>query len=373
MKIKPLIVLFVGALTWQCGAPKVTVDPLTGTQRAKNVILMIGDGMALTQISAAMFSSDEPLALEEFPVTGLHKTHAHDDLTTDSGAAATAFACGVKTYKFAIGVDSDSIPCKTVLEEAQERGMATGVVVTSTIVHATPAAFVAHQPLRAYHEAIAVDIAEADIDFLVGGGRRFFDQRKSDDRDLVREMIGKGYEVKDFREVPLNMLTPDPVFNFLYFTGDEDPAPVMAGRNYLAYASELGMTFLRNRSRNGYFLLVEGSQIDWAGHSNQADWMIEEVKDFDQAVSRILRYAKKRDDTLVIVTADHETGGMAIQPESSFEELAIKFVNNEHTPQLVPVFAYGPGAELFSGIYDNTDIYRKLRQALGWGAEQATR
>jgi alkaline phosphatase len=133
------------------------------------------------------------------------------------------------------------------------------------------------------------------------------------------------------------------------------------------------MSFLRNRSRNGYFLLVEGSQIDWAGHANEAEWMIEEVKDFDEAVGRIMRYAKRRDDTLVIVTADHETGGMAIQPESTFGKLKIEFVNNEHTPQLVPVFAYGPGAELFSGVYDNTQIYYKIRQALGWGDERVSR
>jgi len=351
----------------------MSADPLGEIKQAKNVILMIGDGMALTQVSAAMFSTDAPLALEEFPVTGLHKSHSYDDLTTDSGAGATAFACGVKTYKFAIGVDKDTIPCKTILEQAEERGMATGMVVTSTIVHATPAAFIAHQPLRAYHEAIALDIAGADIDFLVGGGRRFFDQRKADDRDLVKEMIQNGYEVKDFREAPINMVTPDPIYNFVYFTSDEDPGPVMAGRDYLPYASELAMTFLRNRSRDGFFLMIEGSQIDWAGHSNKADWMIEEILDFDEAIGRILRYAKRRDDTLVIVTADHETGGMAIQPESTFGDLKIEYVTNEHTPQLVPVFAYGPGAELFSGFYDNTQIYHKIRQALGWGEDQASR
>ncbi len=373
MKINKLIVLTAAALAWQCGGSRMPADPLVETKPAKNVILMIGDGMSLTQLSAAMFSSEKPMAMEELTVTGLHKSHAHDDLTTDSGAAATAFACGIKTYKFAIGVDKDTVPCKTLMEEAEERGMATGMVVTSTIVHATPAAFVSHQPLRAYHEAIALDVAKANVDFLVGGGRRFFDQRKADNRNLVKEMIQDGYQVMDFREAPLNMINPDPVYNFIYFTSDEDPGPVMAGRDYLSYASELGVTFLRNRSRNGYFLLVEGSQIDWAGHANEAEWMIEEVKDFDEAVGRIMRYAKRRDDTLVIVTADHETGGMAIQPESTFGKLHIEFVNNEHTPQLVPLFAYGPGAELFSGVYDNTQIYYKIRQALGWGEERASR
>lgn len=337
--------------------------------KAKNVILMIGDGMAISQISAAMYSTDKPLALEQFPVIGMHKSYCYNDLVTDSAAGATAFSCGVKTLKFALGVNKDTVPCRTILEEAEDRGMATGIVVTSTIVHATPAAFYAHQTLRAYYEAIAVDLAKHDIDFIIGGGRKYFDQRRPDGVNLLEKMRLRGYDIFDFRETPLEGIETNASQKFIYFTGDADPVAVTLGRQYLPYASELAANFLRSRARNGFFLMVEGSQIDWAGHSNDAELMVAETLDFDQAVGRVLKFAQRRPETLVIVTGDHETGGLGILPESKRDSLKMAYLTNEHTPVLVPVFAYGPGAELFAGIYENTQIYTKMRQALGWEME----
>lgn len=366
MRIRRVLFAFSGLLfAWSCGAPKDTAE-IKLDRHAKNVVLMIGDGMGLTQISAAIYSSEEPLALESFPVTGLHNSQCYDDLITDSGAAATALACGLKTYKYAIGVDKDTLPCYSILEEAEDRGLATGLVATSTIVHATPAAFIAHQPSRAFHEQIAADFLNTEIDFFIGGGRRYFERRKSDNRNLVGELLKKNYVVADYREVPLELVETEFMRNFIYFTGDEAPLSVKMGRDYLPYASEMAYHFLRSHSREGFFLMVEGSQIDWAGHANESDFLIEEVLDFDRAVEKVLKYAKRRGDTLVIVTADHETGGMAIQPGSKFGELEVAFITNEHTPSLVPVFAYGPGADLFAGVYDITDIYHKMRQAMGW-------
>jgi alkaline phosphatase len=366
MKIRRVQIILFGLLfIWSCSPPKDAAE-MKIEQHAKNIVLMIGDGMGLTQISAALYSSEKPLALEEFPVTGLHLSQCYDDLITDSGAGATAFACGLKTYKFAIGVDKDTLPCYSILEEAEDRGLATGMVVTSTIVHATPASFIAHQPSRAFHEQIAADFLKTEIDFFVGGGRRYFERRKSDDRNLVSELQQKDYIINDIREVPLELIEVEPMRNFVYFTGDEAPLSAKMGRDYLPYASELAFLFLRSQSREGFFLMVEGSQIDWAGHANDSEFLIEEMLDFDRAVERVLKYAKRKGDTLVIVTADHETGGMAIQPGSNFGELEVAFITNEHTPSLVPVLAYGPGANLFSGVYNNTEIYHKMRQALGW-------
>lgn len=370
---KLLILLLAGLFLTQCKVmERQVVTPPGKIPRAKNVILMIGDGMGLSQISAALYANNTKLTLEEFPVVGFQKPYAFDDLITDSAAGATAFSCGEKTYRFAVGMNADSLPCKTLLEEAEERELATGLVATSTIVHATPAAFIAHQKFRVMYEEIAEDFLNTEVDFVVGGGKRYFNHRENDDRDLVAELLKKNYEVKDFTQAPLSEIVINPQKNFFYFTADKHPLSVSVGRDYLSYASRIGPLFLEKHSDKGFFLMIEGSQIDWAGHSNDGEWVIKEVLDFDRAISQVLSYARRRGNTLVVVTADHETGGMAIDNGSTFDELIFNFTTNMHTGTLVPVFAYGPGAEMFSGIYENTAIYHKIRKILGFDGSTTT-
>jgi alkaline phosphatase len=370
---KLLIALLASLLLTHCKVTEKQVLTSPGkVPRAKNVILMIGDGMGLSQISAALYANNNKLTMEEFPVVGFQKTYAFDDLITDSAAGATAFSCGEKTYRFAIGMNADSLPCKTLLEEAEERELATGLIATSTIVHATPAAFIAHQKFRVMYEEIAEDFLKTEVDFVVGGGKRYFNHREKDDRDLVAELLKKNYEVKDFTQAPLSEIVLNPQKNFFYFTADKHPLSVSVGRDYLSYASRIGPLFLEKRSDKGFFLMIEGSQIDWAGHSNDGEWVVKEVLDFDRAVSQVLSYARRRGNTLVIVTADHETGGMAIDNGSTFDELILNFTTNMHTGTLVPVFAYGPGAEMFSGIYENTAINHKIRKILGFDGPTTT-
>jgi len=334
--------------------------------KAENVVIMIGDGMGLSQISSAMHQGRRSLALEEMPVTGLMSVHSANELVTDSGAGATAFACGVKTNNFMVGMTPDSLPCTTLFELAKTRGFATGLVVTSSLVHATPAAFYAHQPLRGYYEPIALDLLEADFDFLVGGGLRYFNDRQSDGRNLTYELRDLGYAVMDYTQLPLTEMDVAAEDKMVYFTSKEDPMPEWKGRAYLPFATALALDHLQIHSRDGFMLLVEGSQIDWAGHANEGEYLMGEVLDFDAAIDKVLRYARRRGDTLVIVLADHETGGVAVQPGSVEGEVLLAFTSSEHTATMIPVFAYGPGAELFSGMYDNTDIHYKIRQALGW-------
>ncbi|MEL7119481.1 MAG: alkaline phosphatase [Bacteroidota bacterium] len=342
------------------------VTPINDVNPVKNVILLIGDGMGLTQISAAAFTKNRPLALEGFSNTGLHKPYSYDNLVTDSAAGGTAFSTGVKTFNGAIGMDKDSIPVETILEQAEKKGLATGLIATSSIVHATPAAFIAHQPNRGFYENIAADFLKTDIDYFVGGGKKYFDRRNGDDRNLYRELIDKGYIVTDYSISELEETVADTRRNFAYFTGDQHALPVTAGRTYLSFATKQALSFLEKRSEKGFFLMVEGSQIDWGGHSNDGNWMTQEVLDFDRAVEVALEYAKKNENTLVIVTADHECGGMCITKHSRPGHLKYKFSTNKHTASLVPVFAHGPHADLFSGIYENTDIYYKMINAFGW-------
>ena len=334
-------------------------------KKPKNIILMIGDGMGLSQITAGMYSNGNRINLEKFPIVGLHKSHASNTLITDSAAGATAFACGIKTYNGAIAVDPDTLPVKTILEEVEAKGMASGLVATSTIVHATPASFIAHQKSRRMYEEIAADFMNTEVDFLVGGGKKYFQRRKNDDRDLYQELRNKGYQVTDYFSEELRSVKPDASKNFAFFTADGDPLPVAQGRDYLEPASRMAPPFLKKHSNKGFFLMIEGSQIDWGGHANKSDYIISEMHDFDKAIGAVLDFAKKDGETLVIVTADHETGGYSIMPGSTMDSLVTAFTTDYHTPMMIPVFAYGPGAEAFSGIYENTEIYHKMKKALG--------
>lgn len=333
----------------------------------KNIILLIGDGMGLSQITAGMYQNKNHLEIERLPYIGLQKTYAADDLITDSAAAATAIATGNKTYNGAISVDTDSIPLSTILEKAEDKSMATGMVVTSTIVHATPAAFIAHDVSRNHYEAIATDFLDTEIDLFIGGGRKYFDQRKSDERDLVKELTAKGYECHDLvgRKLPK---IKDSNKNIGIFTDDSDPATTLDGRDYLAPATKWAIDFLNNRGDNGFFLMVEGSQIDWGGHANDVTYVITEMLDFDKAVGKALDFAALDGETLVIVTADHETGGFSVNLGSSMDTIISAFNTEHHTADLIPVFAYGPGANLFTGIYENTEIYYKMRELMGISA-----
>jgi len=331
---------------------------------AKNVILLIGDGMGLTQISAGMFSNENYLNLEQFSHIGLHKPYASDNLITDSAAGATAFASGQKTYNGAIGVDPDSTSLITILEEAELAGLATGMVATSTIVHATPASFIAHVTKRSKYEEIAEQFLDTEIDYFVGGGKKFFSNRERDDRDLLAELKEKGYQVSDYDEQDFSSLTPDPTKNFAFLTSYEAPLTAEQGRDYLMDASQKGIDFLNKKAEKGFFLMIEGSQIDWGGHDNDAAYVISEMIEFDKVIGAAIKFAKEDGETLVIVTADHETGGLAINPGSKMGDLITEFTTEHHTGTLIPVFAYGPGSELFQGIYENTHIYHKMKSVL---------
>jgi len=362
--MKSVLILFLLLSIFACNKniKKLTDNTVTNP---KNIILLIGDGMGLGQITAGMIVNDNYTALEEFDVVGLHKSFAYDDLITDSAAGATAFACGVKTYNGAIGVNADTIPIKTILEEAEEKGMATGLVATSTIVHATPASFISHNRHRRNYEEIAADFLKTDIDFFVGGGKKYFDRRTLDDRNLIAELKAKGYQMSDyFSEDFENVKIIKDKFGFL--TSDDDPLPVLGGRDYLLEASKRAVKHLDKNNENGFFLMIEGSQIDWGGHSNMSDYIVTEFIEFDKVIKEMVEWAENDKNTLVIVTADHETGGYSINKGSTKDTLVTAFTSDYHTGTMIPVFAHGPGAHRFSGIYENTAIYNKMRKAFNW-------
>ncbi len=328
----------------------------------KNIILLIGDGMGLTQLSAGLYSNSNQLNFERFLNIGFHKSYSYNDLITDSAAGATAFSCGVKSYNGAIGVDKDTIPVETIMERASKNGFRTGEVVTCILPHATPAAFLSHNKSRKNLEDIAKDFLKTKVDLLIGGGKDYFDKR-SDNLNFLKTFNEKGYYVSNtFKEDLVNVNTKGKPL--VYFTADKDPVKASAGRDYLPIASKFAVEFLDKDNPKGFLLMIEGSQIDWGGHENNSDYIITEVLDFDKAVGRVLDFAAKDKNTLVIVTADHETGGYSINEGSKMNNLVTAFTTPHHTGTLIPVYAYGPGSKEFQGIYENTAIYWKIKKLL---------
>jgi len=332
----------------------------------KNVILMIGDGMGLTQLYAGMTTNRGSLYLENCKHIGLSKTYSSSSYITDSAAGATAFSTGQKTYNGAIGVDKDGNPLKTILEMAEEKGMATGLVATSKITHATPAAFIAHQKDREMYEAIAADFLDTDIDVFIGGGKRGFEIRE-DGRNLLNELESKNYTiVEDVNK--LSKVKKGKLAGLLH----DDHLPNVKGMNgkpgrgdMLQKSTDAALNLL-SRSKDGFFLMIEGSQIDWGGHSNFSWYIAEEMMDFDKSVGQVLKFAANDGETLVIITADHETGGFALTDgDIASGTIGGMFTSSYHTGVMVPVFAFGPGAEELMGIYENTEIFNVMVRALG--------
>lgn len=359
--MKKLSVLFSIVLIFGSCNKKISPDSSSEPSKLpkpKNIILLIGDGMGLTQITAGLYQNNNSLNLEGFNNIGLHKSYSADKLITDSAAGATAFACGVKTYNGAIGVDEDTVAVKTLLEMAEEQNMPTGIIATSTITHATPGSFIAHQPSRNMQEAIAADFLNTEVDFFVGGGMKYFSSRETDDRNIIEELKANNYQVDNFFDTELSDIKIDRSKNFAYFTANGSPLPKTSGRNYLNQSTDMALDFLSKRSGEaGFFLMIEGSQIDWGGHANDSEYIITEMLDFDKTIGKVLDFAKKDGNTLVVVTADHETGGYAINPGSEMGEIIGAFTTDYHTAAMIPVFAYGPGGEMFCGIYENTAIF----------------
>lgn len=368
-----ILLLLLLSASWETKDNAALTRPnFTSAGTAKNLIFVIGDGMGLSQISVLNFSKQNQTNFEYFPVVGFQKTHSADNLVTDSAASATAMSCGVKTQNTIIGMDADSIPVRTVFEEGKDRGFKIGIAVSAALTHATPASFYAHQSSRGMTEHIATDLANSEFDFLVGGGKKDFVYRYYDNRNLVTEMEAKGYTVTNSKPRKKVLETESKI---IWFTAAEQPPKASEGRNYMPTATETTLNFL-NKKDDRFLALIEGSQIDWGGHAKDEEMIISEMKDFDDILEKVLAFAQKDKETLVVVTADHECGGAAINgskklkyTSKGFGTLNMSFTTKGHTATMVPVFAYGPGSELFAGIYDNTEIYHKIRQAMGWKEE----
>ena len=335
----------------------VTVAPVK-SRRIKNVIVLIGDGMGLEQISVGWVLNGGRLNMDNFRVTGGSRTYSANKLITDSSAGGTALAIGEKTKNGYIGINADGQPVSSLLHHAQRLGKKTGVVVSCRINDATPADFVCHSDDRHEEAEIAAQYVDSGVDFISGGGRKFWEGRE-DGRNLIEEMQARGYTFvdtdEDLRKVESGKL--------LGLFAPLDMPPVLDRGPILEDSAEKALQLLDNKK--GFFLMIEGSQIDDWAHRNKVGHMAEELFDFDKCIGKVLEFAEKDGHTLVIVTADHGTGGLTLVG-GSLEDRSVKvhFSTKGHHGIVVPVFAYGPHAEDFVGVYENAELSQKIFKLL---------
>ena len=355
-------------------------------RKAKNIILLIGDGMSASQVSSYRLLKGGPnarLAVDKFPISGIVLTHSEDAIVTDSASSATAYSTGIKTNNTFLGLDKDKNVLENLTEKIHGYGFVSSLIATSEVTHATPAAFAAHIDLRWKTDEISAQMMDSNVVTILGGGRHFFlteemGGKREDGRDLFKEvenshvLLTHKDQLNDFDQTTSGKvvgLFADEHLRDLEKPENHSTEPSLS--EMLNFAIKRSETFMDNGCK-GSFIMVEGSQVDWAGHSNDINYLKREMQDLEEAVELAVDYANKNQDTLVIVTADHETGGLLIEPASAADYTGneVKFSFNtaigrgSHTGVPVPVYAYGPGSENFTGTLDNTDVYRAMIAAL---------
>ena len=365
MKNIAILFLFLGTVAYASGK-KVQEEPV-----APNIIFLIGDGMGLSAVSTTVYYGDLYSEFSRFNEIGLSITSSATHKVTDSAASGTAMAAGKKTYNGAIGVDTAKVSIENITEVVSKLGWKTGVVATSSVTHATPASFYAHVELRSMEEDIAVQLLDSEIDFFAGGGIGYFNKR-ADSVNLFDATEEKGFIVDTTALASPGSLSHDHKYGFLLADGDM-PGAHEGRDDFLPEATKLAIEHLAQNDQR-FFLMVEGSQIDWAGHDNNTEYLVSEMLDFEKTIVAALDFAKKDGNTLVVVTADHETGGLALASytdedtgASDYSKIGPAFATGGHSATMIPVFAYGPGAEAFKGIYQNTELFHKMIAAARQG------
>lgn len=325
-----------------------------GTDKpVKNVILLIGDGTGLAQLYAGYTANRGVLNVFNMKYTGLSKTSSYDSYITDSAPGSTAFSSGVKTNNRWIGVDHNGKALKLLPDILQQRKMKTGIVTCGDITDATPADFYAHQSERSYAVEILNDLAVSTIDIIMGAPS-----------PKMTEKIAEGLRKKFKLISTLDSVEAGSGMKWIV-TEKRAGLSMLEGRGDWLQKAFDKTTGLLSKNKNGFFLMLEGAQVDYGGHYNKLPYVVAEVMDFDKTIGKAMQFADGNGETLVIVTADHETGGLTLT-DGDYKKGYVngQFSTNDHTAIPVPVFAYGPQSQLFSGVYENTEIFFKILKAL---------
>ena len=369
------------ALASCCGKPQ--------QQKPKNVIYLIGDGMGFGAVSSLLLSEEEKTGFEMTPVIGLNETQSANNYVTDSPAGGTALATGTRTCNGFLGVNPDTLQLTSVLKKAQAMGKKTGIVVNTTITEATPGAFYAGVPSRSMSYKIAEQFCNSNVDIAVGAGLSAFINRP-DSVDMTAVLIEKGYNVYlDWKSVLntdsekfVGILEMSDVHRrnkssnttakaaegdqvclaakLAADAGNLDTTRFSEPTVYLEKASVKVLEQLSKNAPEGFFLMIESAIIDGYGHNNDSEGMIEEMKEFNGLLKALVAYINAHPETLLVVTADHETGGTGVtyrsHPVGQPDSVKLSFSTKGHTGTVVPIFAYGAGAEKFQGIFKNREI-----------------
>lgn len=329
----------------------------------KNVILIIGDGMGVPQVYASVVAAmGNNSAFLRFPYSGFSRTYSRNKYRTDSAAGGTALTTGHKVDNYHVNWGPDSARYATIFDDAKRAGMSTGFVVTSSVLDATPAATYGHVPYRKMFDTLSLQMAQCQHDVMIGGGRKyFFTQNRKDGLAPLDTLARRGYTVVNTLD-SMNRFGGQRLVALLY---EGDPLTAPARGDVLTQGAKKAIAML-SRNDKGFALMIEGSQIDWACHNNDSAYMRAELADFEVMLHAVLDYAQRDGQTLVVVTADHETGGVTL-PDGDIErgQNDVRYLWGSHTGCMVPVFALGPGAQYFSGIQENIDIPEKIRWLMG--------
>ena len=337
------------------------VSNIAVAQEIRNVIYLIGDGMGLASVSMMQLENRyEPTIFDRADNIALQKTYSLDNRVTDSAASGTALATGHKTNNTVLGQLPDGTPLETLMETASKCGKATGVVVTTYVQHATPGAFYAHVASRHDYATISEQLLYSDLDIAIGGGIAFFDERYGSREQALTAIGDSGFTLYDTLEAAGTSTAP----RQLVLLADKE---IEQRTGYLARATTTALAHLeREGGDSGFVLMVEGSIIDGAGHGNNAEGQQAEMRDFMEAIEVAVAYAESHDDTLVVVTSDHETGGLSLVSSNSDFNLSeqgveYRWTTNGHSGIMVPIYLYGAGSELINGVMENSELGAKLK------------
>ena len=360
--------------------------------KVKNVIYLIGDGMGFGAVTSLLLSEDEMTGFEQASVIGLSETCSANNYVTDSAAGGTALATGTRTNNGFVGADPEGNQLTSVLRKAQAMGKKTGIVVNTTLTEATPAAFYAGVTSRKMVFDIAKQFTESNVDVAIGGGLDHFIARP-DSLDLTATLIEKGYDVFLNWETVLGTDSEKfvgilPLYDLHRREENNGTASAAEGQEvclaaqlaslnedvnathlseptvYLEKATVKALDILSRNNKDGFFLMIESAIIDGYGHNNDSDGMIVEMKEFNRTLQNMIDYVNNNPETLLVVTADHETGGTGVyyngHKPGNEGPVKLNFSTSGHTGTVVPVFAFGAGAQEFGCLMKNTDIPKKI-------------
>lgn len=361
--LKPIRPVLTLDKTYTAPAIDAALKEMPDAPAPRNIILVIGDGMgpgALKLTSLYQHKAEGRLVMENLPVAALCTTYSESADVTDSAAAATAIACGTKTANGILGMTSRTNRLVSFAEVARQSGRAVGLITSDALTGATPSGFYAHVTRRGAAQEIADFAAACGYDILIGNAaaKAWFAPKnaggqRTDTRNVSNEMASAGYTVVENLEAFARAPQDRRVLGFM-------DKPTLEPETCLGRIMELSLARLA-RNDKGFFMMMECTITDYGGHGNNPELTVRGTLQVDWAVKRAVEFARERGDTLVLVTADHETGGLnCAMSRTDPGRLVIHYTTTSHTATPVPFYAFGPGARLFSGVIDNTDIAKTI-------------